>query len=309
VPRRLAVLVAIALALAPALASAAFPVAVYPFKVPGLAEEQRAELHAILEAGLASASRRGILAPRTPALLQGTCGEPPPAACLAQIASAKGGLVLAGRGELRSGLVLVSAALWDASGARTREVRFVVDLVIQNLRPVNDSLLELEIEIAPDGRVARDDRRLPAPEARGGPPPKADPAAPPPAASAKAAPAAPARAKPATKISVADPAPRAPPRWRRTVGPWLTGVGAALVAGGAAVGWMNRGLADDLDARYARGALRPSDAQSYDRVRTYNVVSTALLAAGGAAVVAGGYLWISAPPSGAGATVGAGGRF
>jgi hypothetical protein len=93
------------------------------------------------------------------------------------------------------------------------------------------------------------------------------------------------------------------------VGPWLTGVGAALVAGGAAIGYVNQGLADDLDARYARGALRPSDASEYDRVRTYNVVSTALLAAGGAAAAAGGYLWISAPARGSGAAVGAGGRF
>jgi hypothetical protein len=72
---------------------------------------------------------------------------------------------------------------------------------------------------------------------------------------------------------------------------------------------MNRELAGDLDARYARGGLRASDAASYDRVRTYNVLSIALFAAGGAATAAGGYLWISAPPGGPGASVGAGGRF
>jgi hypothetical protein len=306
--RRLAVPVAIALALAPGLASAGIPVAIYPFKVPGLAAEQRGELHEILEAGLASASRRGILAARAPALLPATCGEAPGAACLANLT--KGGLVLAGRGELKSGLVLVTAALWDASGTRTREVRFVVDLVIQNLRPVNDSLLELEIEIEPDGRVARDDRKLPARDPHGPPPPKpalaATPAAPPPPTTAGPSAHGPTAV---ARVTIAEPPPLALPHWKRKVGPWLTGIGAALVAGGAAVGWVNHGVADELDARYARGDLRPSDASSYDRVRTYNLVSTALLAAGGAAVATGGYLWISAPAHGPGAAVGAGGRF
>jgi hypothetical protein len=298
--RRLAALpVALALALAPALASAGIPVGVYPFKVPGLAADRRAELHDILATALASAARRGILAPRSPVLVRAACGEEPAPGCLARLA--EDGLVLAGRAELSSGVVLVTAALWDATGARTREVRFAVDLVIQNVRPVTESLLALEMEIEPDGRVARDHRRLPVPPAAAkqasAPPTKAPPVA-----------AKPPAPRAAAKLAVGEPAPRAP-HWKRKAAPWLTGVGAALVAGGAAVAWMNRGLADDLDARYARGGLRPSDASSYDRVRAYNVVSTALLAAGGVTAAAGGYLWISAPPRGAGAAVGAGGRF
>jgi hypothetical protein len=318
--RRTAVaLVAAVLALAPTLALAAFPVVIYPFRVPGLSKLQRDDMHGILEAGLASASRRGVLSPRSPVLLPVTCGETPTPACLA--VAAGDGLVLSGRGELRSGMVLVTAALWDSTGTRTREVRFVVDLVIQNLRPVNDSIAELEVEVEPDGKVARDDRRVPARDPHASPPaiaaapPASKPPifAPAPAAPRAAAPppepAAAPRPAPAERISVAPP-PSRPPRWKRQAGPWLTGIGAALLAGGATVGWLNRDLAGDLDARYARGALGPGDRDAYDRVRTFNVLSTALFAAGGAATAAGAWLWISAPSApGKVAMVGAEARF
>jgi hypothetical protein len=313
--RRTAVaLVASALALAPTFAAAGFPVAIYPFRVPGLSKLQRDDMHGILEAGIASASRRGVLSPRSPIVLPVTCGETPTPACLAQAAA--GGLVLSGRGELRSGMVLVTAALWDGTGTRTREVRFVVDLVIQNLRPVGESILELEVEIDPDGKVARDDRRLPARDPHG--PPEAKPpalAAAPPVKPPAVAPAAPhAVAPPAVaprpeRISVAA-APRAPPLWKRRAGPWLTGIGAALLGGGATDAYLNRDLAGDLDARYARGALGPSDRASYDRVKIFNVLSTALFAAGGAASAAGAWIWISAPSApGKVAMVGAEARF
>jgi hypothetical protein len=309
-PRGTAV-VAAALALAPAFASAGFPVAIYPFKVPGLTAVQRDEVHGLLEAALASAARRGVLSSRSPALLPKTCGDAPAPACLAQVAA--GGLVLAGRGELRSGLVLVTAALWDSAGNPTREVRFAVDLVIQNLRPVGEAILELEVEIEPDGKVARGAR---APRERD---PHGPPAVRPPslaAAPARAAPSpAAARALPAARAAspsaIEVSAPRAAPgRWRRTAGPWLAGVGAALVAGGAAAGWRNRDLSRELDAKYASGTLSPADRTSYDRVKTLNVVSTALFAAGGAATAAGAWLWISAPGARDEiALVGAGGRF
>jgi hypothetical protein len=311
--RRTAVsLVAAALALAPALAWASYPVAIYPFRVPGLSKLQRDDMHGILEAALASAARRGVLSPRARVLLPVTCGEAPTPACLAQAAG--DGLVLSGRGELRSGMVLVTAALWDSTGSRTREVRFVVDLVIQNLRPVGESIAELELEIEPDGKVARDDRRLPARDPHAPPAAKAPaiaeaPPAPRPPAATPAAPP-PAAVRPAReRISVAAPPP-APPLWKRRAGPWLTGIGAALLAGGAAVGWMNRDLAGDLDARYERGTLGPGDRASYDRVKTMNVLSTALFAAGGAATAAGAWLWISAPSApGRVAMVGAEARF
>ena len=233
--------------------------------------------------------------------------------------------MLAGRGEIRAGVVLVTAALWDAQGARTREVRFVVDLVIQNMRPVGEALAELEVEIDPDGTVARDDKPLPARDPHG-PKAPAVAAAPPPAPAApRAEPPAPPRAvvplpppptlavprPPPAKVALAaSPARAAPaPLWKRKAGPWLTGVGAALLAGGAAVGYLNRGLADDLDAKHAAGTLAASDRASFDRVEQLNVLSTALFAAGGATAAAGTYLWITAPAAGQPATAGVRGRF
>ena len=119
---------------------------------------------------------------------------------------------------------------------------------------------------------------------------------------------APPRAAPAKVALAPAPAPRAA-LWKRKAGPWLSGVGAVLLAGGAAAGYVNRGLADDLDAKYASGKLATSDRASFDRVEQLNVLSAALFAAGGAAAVAGTYLWITAPAAGQPATAGVGGRF
>ena len=300
--RRVAVPLLAALALAPGVASAGIPVVMYPFRVPGLSAAQRAELHGLIQGGLASAARRGILAPRSPILLPTVCGENPAPACVAE--AGKGALVLAGRGEVKGGLVLVTAALWAAHGAQTREVRFVVDLVIQNLRPVTDSIAELEMEIEPDGSVARD-TRLPAARDPHGPAATKSP-------SLAAAPPSPPREPPpvAPKAGARVEVPAAPPLWRRKAGPWLTGIGAVLLGGGAAVGYLNHNLADDLDAKYAGGGLTAADRSSYDRVKLYNLASAGLFAAGGAFTAAGTWIWISAPARpGAPAAVGAGGRF
>ena len=195
-PRRHAVLALVALALAPGVAAAAIPVAIYPFRVPGLGAAQRADLHAVLEAGLVTAARRGILGPRSPLLLPPSCGDSPTPECLA--AAGKDGLVLSGRGEIRAGVVLVTAALWDRQGVRTREVRFVVDLVIQNMRPVGEAITELEMEIDPDGRVARDNRP---------PPPARDPHG----------------AKAPAVVAAPPPRPAAPPRLAPALPPPLRG--------------------------------------------------------------------------------------
>jgi 2-oxoglutarate dehydrogenase E2 component (dihydrolipoamide succinyltransferase) len=187
--------------------------------------------------------------------------------------------------------------------------------VIQNLRPDNESIRELEIEIGPDGHVARDDRAVaaakppPAPAASSlsAKPPSL--AAAPPAASPGAPAAGSAKAAAPAAVQVAAPAP-APALWKRKAGPWLTGIGVALVAGGAAVGMMNRDLASDLDAKRATGSLTAEDRSSYDQVQTYNTLSTALFAAGGVAVASGAWIWITAPAApGQPAAVGAGGRF
>jgi hypothetical protein len=234
-PRRL-VLLALALALAPIAARAAVPVAIYPFRVPGLTNAQRTELHGLLEAGIVSGARRGVLEPRGPMILPATCGDVPAAPCLAT--AAKGGLVLAGRGELRGGIVLLNAALYDRNGAKTREVRFVVDLVIQNLRPIGEALMDLEVEIEPDGTVAGSaktppparDPRGPAPAVAAAPPPlpPRETPPPPPPPEVPAAPAGATRAPGPAKelapetarelsaaaaaaVAVPVPAPAAPP--------------------------------------------------------------------------------------------------
>lgn len=308
-PRRLALLALLAVALAPGLARAGIPVGLYPFRVPGLSAAQRTELHGLLEAAMISAGRRGILRPRSPALQLATCGDAPAPACLGP--AARDGLLLVGRGEPKGSVLLVTAALYDRNGARTREVRFVVDLVIENLRPIGDALMELEVEIDPDGTVAGS-KKAPPPErdpfgqrpavASGAPPPK--PAAPPPLP-ARPAPPPPAKATP---LDVSAPAP--PALWKRQAGPLLTLLGGALLAGGATVAVLDRNLADALDRKRAAGTLSAADRASYDRVDRYNLLSAVLLSAGGASAAAGTWLWITAPARpGGGAVAMAGGTF
>jgi hypothetical protein len=306
-PRRLALLALLAIALAPASARAGIPVGMYPFRVPGLSAQQRTELHTLLEAGLVSAARRGILQPRAPVLQLATCGETPAPACLG--GAAKEGLLLVGRGEIKGSVLLVTAALYDRNGNRTREARFVVDLVIQNLRPIGEALVELEIEIDPDGTVAGSKKGLP-PErdpfgqkpAVAGAPPRA-PAAPAPLP-ARPAPAEPVRAK----IDVSAPA--APAVWKRQAGPLFTIVGGALLAGGAVVAIQARNLAEDLNSKHAAGTLRAVDRPTYDKVDRYNVLSAVLLSAGGVSAAAGTWIWITAPARpGGGAVAMAGGTF
>jgi hypothetical protein len=297
----------------PAPAAAGIPVAIYPFKVPGLSGQRRADFDAILRTALAQAARRGIITPRAPLLLAASCGDAPEPACLARLA--QGGVVLAGRGDLRSGVVLVSAQLWDARGQGTREVRFSVDLVIENLRPVSEALLELELELEPDGTVgrptaapgAREPRAPPSVSAVPLPPPPAPKGAPPTAKGAPPAARPPAAPRP---LPLAAPAP-APSSWswQRIAGPALVAGGLALAAGGAAIAVLNGRRAADLDDRYARGTLTPADRSAYDRVRRDNVLSTALLAAGGVVCAGGAWIWISAPSPGHPAVAAVGGRF
>jgi hypothetical protein len=344
-PRRLAFVLIAALAAAPALSRAAIPVGMYPIRAPGISAADRKDLHAVLEAALASAARRGILQPRTPVLQLASCGDRPTPACLG--AAARDGVILAGHGETANGVLFVTVALYDRTGARTREVRFPVDLVIQNMRPVGMALAGLELEIEPDGTVAGG---VPAPQepgvaankpaaaARPGatataiptpipiliptPPPTGNGArtAPPTAATPRpaAAPPAPLSAPkpPPERAAAASAQPRTPvdvsaPRavWKRQAGPLFTILGAGLLAGGGAVAYLNQKLAHDLDAKHAAGTLTASDRASYDKVDRYNVLSAALLSAGGVSVAAGTWIWITAPGSGSGAVALAGGTF
>ncbi len=102
------------------------------------------------------------------------------------------------------------------------------------------------------------------------------------------------QAVPAPALRYKD-TPPPPGLWRRPAGKWATAVGAVLLAGGVTVAALNRRLASDLDDRYFGNGLRAADASSYDRVDTYNVLSAALFAAGGAAAGVGIVLWSTAP--------------
>lgn len=345
-PRRLALLALVVAALVPAAARAAVPVALYPLRVPGLAADERKDLHAFVKAGLLSGARRGVLRPRTPLLLPALCAEPfSAAACLGRLAA--DGVILVGRGERRGSTVVIAAALYDRNGAKTREVRFLVDLVIENLRPLQDALALLESELDEDGTVAGAPKTPPPAVARVAPKPVAPapiappapvaaapkpsppapkagasfadiPLPPPPALKTKAStPSKSATPTPtATATAAAKPAPidvSAPaeaPVWRRQAGPFFTVVGGALVAGGAAVAIVNRSLTSDLNAKRTAGTLTAADRSSYDKVDRYNVLSTVLLAGGGVSLAAGTWIWITAPARpGDPALAVAGGRF
>lgn len=307
-PTRLGLLALLAIALAPRLARAGLPVGMYPFRVPGLSAPQRAELHGVLEAAVIGAARRGILQARSPLLQPASCGDSPAPPCLG--IAARDGLLLVGRGEMKGNVLLVSASLYDRNGARTREVRFVVDLVIQNLRPIGDALMEMEMEIDPDGTVAGSKKALPPerdpfgqrPVASGAPPPK--PAAPPPL------PPKPAEDAPAPRAKVDLSTPAKPAIWKRQAGPLFTILGGALLGSGTYFAIQSRNLTADLNAKHAGGTLRPVDRSTYDKVDRYNVLSAVLLSAGGVSAAAGTWIWITAPARpGGGAVAMAGGTF
>ncbi len=114
------------------------------------------------------------------------------------------------------------------------------------------------------------------------------------------------RAKPAAQASLS----RRPPErhWMRRTGPWVTGAGAVLLAGSAAVSFMNHSLSSDLEDKLAEGRLTPGDRSDYDRVELYNTVSKALFASGGALAFGGLALWTAPLPSGP-AVAGVAGRF
>jgi hypothetical protein len=110
--------------------------------------------------------------------------------------------------------------------------------------------------------------------------------------------------------SVAKPAP--PPRerrgWMRATGPWITGAGAALLAGGVAVSVMSRSLSDELDRKFQAGTLSAADLPSYRRVEQYDKLTRMLLASGAAVTLSGVAIWTTAPAR-SGAVAGLSGRF
>lgn len=277
--------------LAPGAARAALPVAVYPVAADDLLPDERADLTAILEAGLRDAARRGVL--RQGRRLGPGCGPAPADACLAGLA--EGGAVLLASAVRRRAEVLVTAALVDARGRRTRSVTFGSNLSVQNTRPVDLALEALEFELLEPpaaGAAAAGTIALPG----------AVPSRPPGLA------AAPPRPAPAASARVPDP----DPRWQRDAGRWTTAGGLALLGAGGAVAWLGARLTRDLEDRYHAGLLRPGDEADYRRARRAGQAATLLLVAGGLATSAGLTLWALAPdvaPVRGGATVGVAGAF
>lgn len=287
-----AAILAVCLGAGPALARAGTPVAIYPPQGAGLTEAEVTDLQDLLAAGLRTAAqRRGNLSPAKPLVLPPTCGAPPKDACLAGLA--KGGAVLVSKVTRRPVGLVVTLALVDAAGVRTRPEAFVADLAIQSAAPADHALSLLEFKLG-------------APPA---PPPVA--AAPAPAPSAPLAP----RPPPPDPLRLAEPAaPAAGPGtpWQSTAGSWCVYGGLAALAGGVTFGLLGKQLTSELNDKAASGRLTAADASSYDRVKTYGTAATALLVAGGVSTATGLVFWSIAPevtPVRGGATFGVSGRF
>lgn len=324
----------------PAAVRAAVPVGLYPVQAEGLTDAERAEVQAVVESTLQASERRGVLEPRSPLVVPGACKAPITVGCVATYA--KGGVVLYAKAKRRGAAINVTVLFVDATGRKTRAVAFPVDLFIQNLRPASDAIATLEGELAagnledslppPPPAVARpaEPERGPQPERPEPPPPpapeqRAEPAPPPAPRPAAAEP--PPVAKPTAPIDLAprppppppakaakraEPKEPAPPAPRgsgmRTAGRWTTGGGVALLVAGVVVGLTGQRLADSLQDRFERGALRPEDASLYDRVDRYEQAANLLFIAGGTVTVAGLTLQAIAP-AGGGAGVAMAGSF
>jgi hypothetical protein len=336
--RRWTLLVALAAAALPIAGAAAVPVALYPVQAEGLTDGERSEVQAVVESALLAADRRGVLEPRTPLLLPGSCKAPITVGCVAM--QAKGGVVLYAKAKRRGAQILVTVLFVDGTGRKTRAAAFPVDLFIQNLRPANDAIATVEAELAagaledptpppapvrPPAERPKAAERTPAVSPPPAPvviAPVPEPAAPPPEPSPseavastpidltplpKAEPARTARLPQRTPEREADAA-KSPGDWKRSAGRWCIGSGAAMLVAGAVVGITGKRLSDTLSDRYAMGALRPGDGRLYDRVDRYALVANGLLAVGGVTTATGLGLLVFAP-SGNGASVAVAGSF
>jgi hypothetical protein len=301
-PARRAAWLAAALAFAgalPGVAGAAggtgTSIAIYLPSADTLTKDEASDVEAVLVSGLHQAARGGTISVREPTLLRPSCGRNPSDACLAGLAG--DGAVLISRAR-RDGIhVVVSMALVNGKGRRTRWTSFVTTLTVQDARPCAQALYFLEDELSRPGsgapHVAAPGRGA-APEPRPGasaPPVRAEPPAPPPVpAPVAAAPAAapttapapapevqptpapvaaapPPRPAPAPSLQVEPPrpaqrpvvvrAPRPPPP-PPPAGSWSTGrVAGAWTAGG--------GLLVAAVGGYAALQARTLDARLTDR--------------------------------------------
>lgn len=312
--RRRTAWLAVAWALAlPAAAGAATPMALYPPNTDALTRDEAADVEAVLLSGLGQAARSNTITVRDPPLLRASCGRSPSDECLAGLAA--GGAVLVARARRDGVHVVVTFALVDGQGRRTRSSTFLTTLSVQDARPCAQAIWLLEDELSRPSALAP-------PPARGRPtpataaqaprrPPRPEDGTPvPPPDLTPAAPATPSAATPAA------PRPAAPGgRWStgRLAGAWIAGGGLAVVAAGALAGYRAQGLDRDLTDRFQAGTLTPADGPVYRSVQRWNLTGNVLLIAGGVVTAGGATLFFLSPSveplAGGGVSVGLAGRF
>ena len=262
-------------------ARAGVPVALYPVQGEGLSSQEAADLQDLVLAGLRSAERRDLFKPRPQPVLAPSCGARPSDPCLAKLAG--DGAVLIAKAREKQGAWTVTLALLNAQGRKTRAMAFPADLEIQDLRGVNDAMEMLEYEWE---RLATADRL-----------------APPPSATATATATGSATGTATGSGAALDVTARPPPArrpdpgspWQETAGTWCTVGGTAMVVGGVIAGLYGKRLSASLEKKYGEGTLRPSDAASYDTVKTSSLVANTLLIGGGLVAVTGLTFWAIAP--------------
>ncbi|HEY6100764.1 MAG TPA: hypothetical protein VIW03_15105, partial [Anaeromyxobacter sp.] len=213
------VLVATAVA-APALAQVgARTLVVYPVAAAGATGADANDVSLLLDAALHRVVQRSeevVLA--EPLVTRATCGPAPsaPPQCLAGLSG--GGLALRVTVHRSQSTIVVQLEAVDAKARSFGPVTVSVDAFAQSAEPLVHGILMLVEQVAAASRKP-DLRTIPLP-----PPP--------------------VLAKPA-------PPPAAPRAWMRTAGPWLTGTGAALLAGGVALTAMNRSLSNELERKFS----------------------------------------------------------
>lgn len=253
---------------------------VYP--LPAGAAGDAKDALSLLDAALRRAALRSDdIRLAEPLVARAACGPAPSATpqCLAGLGG--GGLVLRVAVHRSAATLVIMLEAVDAKARIIGPVTVSVDAYVQSAEPLAHGVLIL-VEQANAASRPRADLRT------------AQPPLPPPPVP-KAVPLAPARKS-------------EPGGWMRAAGPWITGTGVALLAGGLTVSVMNRSLSNELDRKYASGTLTGADLASYRRVDQYNQLTQALFASGGALTLVGTAIWTAAPERGR-VVAGVSGRF
>jgi hypothetical protein len=292
--------------------------ALYPPSTGALTKDEAADVEAVLISGLNQAARSNTITVRNPPLLKATCGRTPSDECLAGLA--EGGAVLVARARRDGVHVMVTFALVNGQGRRTRSSAFLTTLSVQDARPCAQAIWLLEDELSRPGALAPPTiarGRGETPATRGRPAPGKVPVEAP-VRSARA-PGPPPPPPDLTPAAPAAPRPAAPAPsgggWStgRLAGAWTAGGGLAVAAAGAAATFRAQGLDRDLTTRFRAGTLTPADAPTYGSVRRWNRAASVLLVAGGVIAAGGATLYFLSPTleplAGGGVSLGVAGRF